>query len=303
MSNLQRILVAVDFGPGSDLALQHATALARRCGAVVAAVHAVEYLPFSALAWEGLDRDIQSELRRRLEAAEAPTSEDPEQRTFTRTGKPARVVCSFADHWDADLVVASAGHLDPHGRFNLGTTADRILRLSDRPVLLVDPRANSVELKSMLCAIDCTEASTHALDAAAQLAAGAKAVLEVFTVQAERGEYPHLESMGAAISDPWYAVGQLAPVGSSGESTEYDTRLVEEMKRFVERSRFADTIENERIVKAHSPLDGILAEVKRTDCDLLVMGSRGRGPVTAALLGSVTENVARRMECSLLVVP
>jgi nucleotide-binding universal stress UspA family protein len=40
-----------------------------------------------------------------------------------------------------------------------------------------------------------------------------------------------------------------------------------------------------------------------TEVDLLVCGSRGRGPLRAALLGSVTERLLRRAACPLLLVP
>ena len=46
----------------------------------------------------------------------------------------------------------------------------------------------------------------------------------------------------------------------------------------------------------------VLAERAR-DLDLLVVGSRGRGPVRQALLGGVSSEVMRRATCPVLVVP
>jgi nucleotide-binding universal stress UspA family protein len=39
------------------------------------------------------------------------------------------------------------------------------------------------------------------------------------------------------------------------------------------------------------------------DADLLVVGSRGRGPVTGALLGSVSQGCARHARCPVVIVP
>jgi nucleotide-binding universal stress UspA family protein len=46
----------------------------------------------------------------------------------------------------------------------------------------------------------------------------------------------------------------------------------------------------------------ILAAAKATGCDLIVMGTHGRGAITHLLLGSVAEKVVRKAECPVLTV-
>ncbi len=50
-----------------------------------------------------------------------------------------------------------------------------------------------------------------------------------------------------------------------------------------------------------SPADAILAEADRLDADLIVMGSRGRGPFKSALLGSVSTEVVNASSRPVLV--
>ena len=54
-------------------------------------------------------------------------------------------------------------------------------------------------------------------------------------------------------------------------------------------------------------LDGSPAEVITRECedgvDLLVLGSRGYGPVTRVLVGSVSRRAAQEAPCPVLVVP
>jgi nucleotide-binding universal stress UspA family protein len=50
------------------------------------------------------------------------------------------------------------------------------------------------------------------------------------------------------------------------------------------------------------PADVILRVAKESDCDLIVMGTHGRGPVTRFLLGSVAEFVVRKAPCPVLTV-
>jgi nucleotide-binding universal stress UspA family protein len=45
----------------------------------------------------------------------------------------------------------------------------------------------------------------------------------------------------------------------------------------------------------------ICATAKEKNCDLIVMGSHGRGRITTALLGSVTNAVLRHAACPVLV--
>jgi nucleotide-binding universal stress UspA family protein len=47
----------------------------------------------------------------------------------------------------------------------------------------------------------------------------------------------------------------------------------------------------------------ILVAATRVDADLLVMGSRARGELTGLLLGSVSDEVARRAGCPVVIVP
>jgi nucleotide-binding universal stress UspA family protein len=49
--------------------------------------------------------------------------------------------------------------------------------------------------------------------------------------------------------------------------------------------------------------EGILAEAREWDADLIVLGSPRRGEVIARLLGSVTQRVLQRSACPVIVAP
>lgn len=51
------------------------------------------------------------------------------------------------------------------------------------------------------------------------------------------------------------------------------------------------------------PGEAIIAEAKRTDADLIVMGSHGQGALTDLLLGSVSQHVVQHASVPVCIVP
>lgn len=51
-----------------------------------------------------------------------------------------------------------------------------------------------------------------------------------------------------------------------------------------------------------TPFYEIIQYAKRENCDLIVLGSHGHGPLKHMLLGSVAEKVVRKAKCPVLVV-
>lgn len=50
-------------------------------------------------------------------------------------------------------------------------------------------------------------------------------------------------------------------------------------------------------------VEKVLAEAERLEADLIVMGSHGRGALSRALLGSVSEGVLRGAHCPVTILP
>jgi nucleotide-binding universal stress UspA family protein len=58
-----------------------------------------------------------------------------------------------------------------------------------------------------------------------------------------------------------------------------------------------------RRVETGGRVEGLIAVCEDEDADLLVLGSRGRGRIASALLGSVSMRVAPRAPCPVAIVP
>jgi nucleotide-binding universal stress UspA family protein len=81
--------------------------------------------------------------------------------------------------------------------------------------------------------------------------------------------------------------------------------LEEEIERHLESacSALRDAgVRCRSIVRFGDPATEIVSEAKEADCDLIVMGRRGRGGVGKLLLGSVSEKVTKQAGCPVTVV-
>jgi len=70
----------------------------------------------------------------------------------------------------------------------------------------------------------------------------------------------------------------------------------------VARAAGAESAAERRVIPGDAA-DRILEEARREGADLIVVGSRGRGAVRSALLGSVSTSVAREAPCPVVLVP
>ncbi|HVB99989.1 MAG TPA: universal stress protein [Candidatus Dormibacteraeota bacterium] len=189
--NLGTIVVATDFSPASDRALNYALAIARRYESHVYVAHAIRpdlYTLTPPEASVGMVELVHQAAEQ--EMAELLISgrlrEVPHQAVIEE-GDVWTVLSRLASVHNADLIV-----LGTHGRTGfekmfLGSVAERVFRLSQLPVLTVGPGVTKaapgeVELKNIVYATDFSENSRRALPYALSLAEEQQASLTLLHV-------------------------------------------------------------------------------------------------------------------------
>jgi nucleotide-binding universal stress UspA family protein len=93
----------------------------------------------------------------------------------------------------------------------------------------------------------------------------------------------------------------VVDVGRSAGTDERDAREFTYAVRLVSETLAAPGRTVETITTFGHPADAIVEEAARFRADLVIMGSRGRGPVRSALLGSVSAEVVDRAPCPVLI--
>jgi nucleotide-binding universal stress UspA family protein len=138
-----------------------------------------------------------------------------------------------------------------------------------------------IRITRVLCPVDFSEISQHALDHASAIAYWYEAPLTLLYV------FPNLPTI------------DMPPLVL--EDSERD-RLIAEMRRRAARVPSAVPIEI-RVEQASAVHDEILAQAAASGADLIVLGTHGRSGFERLFLGSVTEKVIRKTACPTLVVP
>ena len=140
-----KLIVAVDFESGTDTALRYTAGLARRLRAEIGIVHVVEPPYASSFLGTAMDKAnftglLAGMLQRSDESLHKAAIEagmDDAERIAVEGDRPADVILQEARRRDADLVVVASHNRSALGRFFVGSTTERLVRMSELPVLVV----------------------------------------------------------------------------------------------------------------------------------------------------------------------
>ncbi|MGH3115488.1 MAG: universal stress protein [Gaiellaceae bacterium] len=144
---------------------------------------------------------------------------------------------------------------------------------------------------SIVCGVDGSSDSQAALKVAAQFADRLGSTL----ILAHVAEVAHVPYAAA------YPFGGTAGPTAMTEETE---SAEEAAARLLERVALnAGLADSERRVAIGHPAERLAELADEEDADLIVVGSRGRGALTAAFLGSVSYSLVGIARCPVLIAP
>ena len=282
---MKRILVATDFSTRSDRATRRATLLAKLFQADLVLAHVLD--------------DDQPTRKLKAERREA---EDLLSQLSLSINRDDGLSCSYrlaegeaffgilqtARDAQADLIV-----IGPHRRQLLqdifvGTSAERIIRNSDIPVLMANG-APAGQYRKVMLATDLTPASADVVR------------------QFQRLLTPHLHASEIMYAFPAPAQNQMrramldeAAVGDYVAEEEDAAR--EGLAKFM---READVLDAKPVLQVNETKAAhtILAAATASNIDLLAIGVRSHTGLKKLLLGSTAENILASAQIDILAIP
>ncbi|HEY7640762.1 MAG TPA: universal stress protein [Steroidobacteraceae bacterium] len=279
-----RIVCATDFTARSDFALRRAVLLAQQTGARLTLVHAIDPRK-SGRALRGQVNRAYVQLLSGVDRAFGATSAAID--IAVRAGRPLDVIARVANDSNADLVVLAAPQ---SRRFDaiFGTTAERLLRTIERPVLVVHRDAHS-SYRQVAMAVDLSNTSLPMIQAAARLGVLADAKTTLLHATSP----PH--------------EGMLKTVGVDEQAIDhYRHGWQEDARLRLHAMLTAAEMEIERtriLVKNESPALAIRHVLEQEQSELLTMGASRWLLIKRLLIGSVTDSLLRTAMCDVLVIP
>ena len=285
------LLAATDFSAHARHAVLRAALLARETGAPLVLLHvqpgdAIEQLR----QWLGVgsepERQMMDTQRAQLEQLAVDIRQD-HRLTVTsacRSGAVLDEVLREADERDAGLLVIGARGTGFLRRLMLGTTAERLMRRSPRPLLLVRQRPHE-PYRRVLVAVDFSPWSVQAVAAARRVAPhAALTLMTVFQV-------PFEEKLRFAGVDE-------ATVRHYRERSRSDAR--QRLHALAERCGLTPGAWTACVVEGDASLR-IVEQEQEFGCDLVVLGKHGQSAAEDLLLGSVTRHVLDEGSADVLV--
>lgn len=285
------ILAATDFSEDAGHAIARAAMLAASLPARLSLLHVVSAPMLVALramlgSTGGQDAEalMTTEARESLDALAALLGRpDSEVACEVRVGKVVdEVLAAAARH---DLLVLGPRGSNPLRDLILGTTAERLLAKSVRPVLVARQPAHE-PYRQVVVALDFSPDSVAALRAAAELAPGAElAAVHAFDLPFE---------------------GKLLAAGiREDEIQRYRTQARLDAMRGIERAASQaglDPMRVSRVVQQGHAGRTLLEQAEHMGADLIVLGKHGESVLEELMLGSVTRHVLSDAKCDVLVV-
>lgn len=292
MSNLRPILATTDLSEHGARALSRAHDLAAREGRAVIALHVIREEP---LWWVVKARDLDpDELRHRLlgraeqdlqAQLDALPVERATERILVTSGRAFMEIIRQARTGDCELIVVGA-----HGKHKIqdwfiGTTAERVVSKSDRPVL-VSRADEPAPYREVVLAVDFSRGCQDAIRMARRLAANNAR----FTL--------------AHVYELWFEP-RLTESDLSREVydrilEQEEARLLDELKAFGR----ATGLDHQRLrfeIRQGHPGPGLLDIAREVGADLIACGTHGMSGVQYVLLGSVAQHLLRQAHCDVLI--
>jgi len=280
---IKAVLAASDLSTRSKPAIWAGVRLARRTGAKLTAVHVVED--------DQPDTRMREEMRSAKEFLADQIASFSEKIDFdvrSLPGSAFQEISAVADEVHADLIVVGAHRRKLLKDIFVGTTAERVMRHTRRPVLMASSKTGETWRKVMV-ALDLSAISAHAAETVARMG-----LLDGVNVSFVHVHVPIVRSMMADAGIDAQRVN---------EEAERDVAATQRsLAQFLQELDLGGCTYSTRVLEGE-PVSAIAQSVGTWQPDLLVVGTRGKAGLRRTFMGSVAQELISRLDIDILAVP
>jgi nucleotide-binding universal stress UspA family protein len=291
------IVVATDFSDTASLALDRAIELAARHQSEIALVHVMQpdLPPLAAPEMVVIPPNFESLVQEACveglaHAARRVRQEGILASEHLERGRVSVRIAEVADALGADLILVGTRGNTGFKHLLLGSVAEEVVRISERPVLTVHPGdVRPIEpVRRLLFPTDFSEASDQALNVAHRLLIG-RDDTKIYLV--------HTYHISPSIVPLGGFRGGVVPlfVDNAHQLAVAATRPTADVLR-------ARGFDVEVRVERGDPSEVVTELAAEVEADLIAMGTRGHSKIRHMLLGSTTERIVEHAPCPVLTV-
>lgn len=292
-ARLGSLLVPIDLTPNSDRVLGRVSLLPLADDARVTILHVI---PDSLRASELRDaqRDATKALASEVRHLQKSLPKSVCIQPLVRVGVPVKEISAWARKMKAELVVMGRGGGRVLREAFLGSTAERVVRQARLPVLVVRLPPRHVYARPAL-ALDFDRAANEVV----------RLLLLVLPPPRPRVAVIH------AYDFPYGGLvyPSLAEDEADGEKSELQIQANEKLARLLTLALAKVNVQPEDAprwkthVRYGSPHVVVEKVMRRTETDLLLLGTRGFSRAAHIFLGTIAGDLLREARCDVLLVP
>lgn len=195
-------------------------------------------------------------------------------------GSAAQCIIDVSEESGFDYIIMSTHGRTGFSRFFLGSVAEKVLRLSSVPVMVVENESDVGDFKNILITTDFSDNAAKAFPYALDIAKRTGGTLHLV----------HILSF------------------EQFEADEKDTSLKKirnDRLKLVEKEylhQISDRVTSEVIISTDSPHEELLNHIKSNNYNLVVMSTVGRTGINYLMMGSTTANIVRHVNTAVLSI-
>ncbi len=280
MKIIKNILVAVDFMDATENVLKNAINFAKTFNSKITLIHILPDDIRNEKVSQLIEHTVVEKLKEANDRiiAEGIATDTP----ILEYGNFIYRIIEASEVQNVNLIIVGSGNKAKDDAFQLGTTAEKLIRKCHKPVFVIK-NGQTLQINNIICPVDFSKESARALNSAIIAARILNAKLVILSVYLRFN----------------LSIAKLDPVEVNKFRHE---DLDAEFNEFLKEFNLIDLNYEKVIEGGGDTAEEILKAIEKYNSDLLIMGTTGRSGFSKILMGSVTEKVIRKVPCSFITV-